>query len=71
MFDEAPKAIGIIDFDSLIPLSNPWACNFAIIRSCGKQSNALDKSVSNAAYSPPWSSDFLIFLSLPRDNFAD
>ena len=38
--------------------SNPWACNFAFIRSCGKQSNAFDRSVSNAAYSPPWSSKF-------------
>ena len=29
-------------------LSNPEACNIAIIRSCGKPSNALDRSVSNA-----------------------
>ena len=33
--------------------SNPRACNFTFIRSCGKQSNAFDRSVSNAAYSSP------------------
>ena len=33
-------------------VSKPQAYNFAIIRSCGRQSNAFDRSVSNAAYSP-------------------
>ena len=73
MSNEAPKAVGVIDFDSLIhvckqlcislndALSKPKACNFAIIRLCGKQSNTLDRSVSSAAYSPPWSSDLLSF----------
>ena len=49
MFYEAPKALGIIDFNSLISAcqiamhkSNPWACNFANIRSCGQQSNAFN-----------------------------
>ena len=42
-------------------MSNSQACNFAIIRSCGKRSNALDRSASSAAYSTPWSSDFLKF----------
>ena len=71
MFDETPEATGIIDFDSLIPVcqivvqkfswcfvKNPYACNFAIIRLCGKQSNTLYRSVSSATYLPPWSSDF-------------
>ena len=35
--------------------------NFAIIRSCGRQSNASDISVSSPAYSPPWHSDVLNF----------
>ena len=34
-------------------LSNPKACNFAIFRSNGQQSNAFDRSVSHAAYSSP------------------
>ena len=67
MFDETPKTIGIIDFDSLIPvcqishndaLSNLQACNFAITSSCGKQSHTLGRPVRSAAYSPAWSSDF-------------
>ena len=56
MFDEFPWVVEIIDFDSVRPacqipmhkslndaLSNPEACNIAIIRSY-----ALDRSVSNA-----------------------
>ena len=73
IFNEAPKTIGFIDSNSLIhicqiavhktndALSNPEACHFAVIRSCGKQTNAFGRSVSNAAYSPPWSSDFSSF----------
>ena len=38
---------------------NPQACSFSITKPCGKQLNVLDRSVSNASYSPPCSSDFL------------
>ena len=64
MFDEASKAIRIIDFVSLIPACQKLAkvlimlCQMRrliilllLIRSCGKQSNIFDRSVSNAAYS--------------------
>ena len=32
-----------------------------LLLDCGKQLNTFDRSVSNAAYSPPWSGDFLNF----------
>ena len=44
---------------------------FLLLPLCGKQSNVFDRSVSNAVYSPPRSSIFLTFLSLPLENFVD
>ena len=32
-----------------------------LLLDCGKQLNTFDRSVSNVAYSPPWSRDFLNF----------
>ena len=39
-------------------VEKPYAWSFASIRSCGRQSKALERSVSKAPYSSPWSNTF-------------
>ena len=46
----------------------PYAFNFAIMRSCGKQSKAFDRSVRTAPNVLPLSTEFFHFLSWLEDS---
>ena len=51
-----------INFNDSIEKPYPWS--FATIRSCGRQSKALERSVRKAPYSFPWSNAFSQFSAM-------